>query len=144
MTEKTKETSSPIPVSTPAQPKPPKRRGNPNWVKGAKNAGMGRPAGAKNKATLVQEAIKQEAEDLLIKYLPQVVQEVINQASKGNMQAAKMLLDRAIPVKRAVEISGKDGKDFGVRIIIDNVINTIESQQEAEDGEFTEANKDSG
>lgn len=115
------------------------KKGNPKWNKGlGKVAGQGRPPGSKNKATLVQEAIKQEAEDLLIKYLPLVVQEVINQASQGNMQAAKMLLDRAIPVKRAVEISGKDGKDFGVKIIIENLITHESQAEEIEDAEFTE------
>ena len=49
-----------------------------------------------------------------------------------------MLLDRAIPVKRAVEISGKDGKDFGVKIIIENLITHESQAEEIEDAEFTE------
>lgn len=123
-------------LSTPTPPA--KKRGNPAWQKGKSGNPLGKPKGAKNKATLVQEAIKQEAEGLLIKHLPAVVEEVINQAKKGNMMAAKMLLDRAIPAKRAVEISGKDGEDFGVKIVIEN-LNTYEPESEgAVEAEFSD------
>lgn len=116
-----------------------KRRGNPAFRKGVSGNPLGRPKGGKNRATLVQEAIKQQAEDLLIRYLPDVVEEVIQQARKGNMVAAKMLLDRAIPVKRAVEISNKDGKEFGVKIIIENLVTHETKAEEAEEAEFMEA-----
>ncbi len=124
------------PVLTPVKNK----GGNPTWKKGKSGNPMGRPRGSKNTATLVQEAIKQEAEHLLIKHLPSVVEEVIRQAQLGNMQAAKMLLDRAIPVKRAVEISQKDGQEFGVKIIIESLITHDSKAEEAEEGEFEETN----
>ncbi len=65
---------------------------------------------------------------------------MIRQAQLGNMQAAKMLLDRAIPVKRAVEISQKDGQEFGVKIIIESLITHDSKAEEAEEGEFEETN----
>lgn len=122
------------------EPKVPRNLGgNPDWKKGVSGNPLGRPKGGKNKATLVQEAIKQESEHLLIKHLPAVVEEVIRQAKEGNMQAAKMLLDRAIPVKRAVEISNKDGKEFGVKIVIENLVtHQTKEEEDEEEAEFTE------
>lgn len=130
-------------LKTEALPSAPQKRGrgNPAFRKGVSGNPAGKPKGIKNRATLVQEAIKQQAEDLLIRYLPDVVEEVIQQARKGNMVAAKMLLDRAIPVKRAVEISNKDGKDFGVKIIIESLVThetKSEEEEEAEDAEYEE------
>ena len=80
-------------------------RGNPKWLDGKGGNPAGRPKGSKNKSTLVQEAIRQQSEELIIRHLPDVIEEVIQQARKGNMVAAKMLLDRAIPVKTSVSKS---------------------------------------
>jgi hypothetical protein len=125
---------------------PKKIRGNPKWLKGKGGNPNGRPLGSKNKLTLVQEAIRQESEHLLIKHLPDVIKVVIDQAKQGNMVAAKMLLDRAIPPKRAIELTGKDGKEFSVKIVIDKLI-THEAVAEAlnediEDAEYEEVQED--
>lgn len=111
---------------------------NHRFQKGKSGNPLGRPKGSKNKSTIVKEALKAEAEDLLVKHLPDVVKEVIRQAKQGNMVAAKMLLDRAIPVKRAVEVTGKDGEDFGVRIVIENLMTYDSKQEDIEDVEYEE------
>lgn len=55
--------------------------------------GKGRPAGSRNKATLVLEALLDgEGED--------VVRSMVTKAKAGNMTAAKALLDRLVPPRK--------------------------------------------
>jgi hypothetical protein len=57
--------------------------------------GQGRPAGSRNKATLVLEALLDcEGEE--------VVRTMVTQAKGGNMTAAKALLDRLVPPRKSV------------------------------------------
>lgn len=108
------------------------------FKKGQSGNLRGRPKGGKNRATLLQEAVRQNSEALIIRHLPKIVEEVCKQAREGNMIAAKMILDRAIPVKRAVEVTGKDGGDFGVKIIIENLVTYETKEQDVEDAEVIE------
>lgn len=127
--DNTEEVSLPSPTVT--------RKGNPAWI-GKSGNPKGRPPGKPNRSTLVQEAIRQQSEELIIKYLPDVIKVVIEQAKTGNMVAAKMLLDRAIPVKKSVEISNKDGQEFGVKIIIESVVQHEMQAEEIEEAQYTE------
>jgi hypothetical protein len=57
--------------------------------------GQGRPAGSRNKATLVLEALLDgEGEE--------VVRTMLTEAKAGNMTAAKALLDRLVPPRKSV------------------------------------------
>ena len=68
-----------------------KTRGRP-FEQGNKH-GKGRPAGSRNKATLVLEALLDgEGED--------VVRTMVTEAKGGNMTAAKALLDRLVPPRK--------------------------------------------
>ena len=70
---------------------PPKTRGRP--FEPGNKFGKGRPAGSRNKATLVLEAlIDDEGED--------VVRAMVTQAKAGNMGAARALLDRLVPSRK--------------------------------------------
>lgn len=86
-------------------------------AKGSQPA-KGRPPGSKNSTTIFKEAIKQGFEETLQKDFQAVLNAVVKEAKKGNMQAAKILLDRAVPVTKAVEI---DHKGQGAGQIIINV-----------------------
>ena len=89
------------------------------YVKGGKPGNpRGRPPGSKNKKTLLQEVIRENSVELMMQSLPKIVEAVVAEARKGNMQAAKMILDRAIPVTKAVEISSKDKAFAGINIVI--------------------------
>jgi hypothetical protein len=76
----------------PAPKNPDQTRGRP--FQPGNSFGKGRPAGSRNKATLFLEAlIEGEGEA--------VVQVMAQQAKAGNMTAAKALLDRLVPPRKA-------------------------------------------
>lgn len=80
----------------------------------------GRPKGAKNKSTLLREAMEQKVDRKLSREIPQVLDVVIRAAKAGDMSAAKMLLDRAVPVQKATDGSDKGGVG-GITIRIENL-----------------------
>ena len=84
--------------------------GNPN----------GRPKGARNKSTLLREAMEQKVDRKLSREIPQVLDVVIRAAKGGDMSAAKMLLDRAVPVQKATDGTDK-GPTNGITIRIENL-----------------------
>lgn len=77
----------------------------------------GRPKGAKNKSTLLKEAMESEATDLIVKHFPSVVEKACELAAQGDTRAMKLLFDRIIPVKKA---SDRDPSlaNKGVTIIV--------------------------
>jgi hypothetical protein len=80
----------------------------------------GRPKGSKNKTTLLREAMEQKVDRRLSRAIPEVLDVVIQAAKKGDMSAAKMLLDRAVPVHKAVDGSEKAPLN-GITIRIENL-----------------------
>ena len=78
----------------------------------------GRKIGSKNKTTLLKEALKNDFEEVLRKDFKRVLRVVVDAALDGDMKAAKMLLDRAVPVHKAVEFKTGDSGSGGVNIII--------------------------
>ena len=98
---------------------PPKRRGNPLWKKGESGNPGGRPAGSKNKLTLLREAVLANAEEIVLDNWEDLVQATVTLAKAGDSTALKILWDRVVPAKKAVEVTGKDGGEFGVKIVIE-------------------------
>ena len=70
-----------------------KIQGDTKFKKGQSGNLKGRPKGSKNKSTIA-------AETLLEGSLERICRRVENEALNGNMQAAKMILDRILPAKR--------------------------------------------
>lgn len=66
----------------------------------------GRSPGSKNKSTLVKEALRGKWDDLLEKEGAKVFMAVVEKAQDGDMTAAKLILDRMIPVAED-KLSGK-------------------------------------
>ncbi len=85
--------------------------------------GPGRPKGSKNVSTIVQEAVLAKSEKTLLKHFPKIVEKVCEMAEKGDMKAAKLIFERVIPARKAIEHLGKH--DFG-KEGINIVINTAE------------------
>jgi hypothetical protein len=75
-----------------------KKQGNNKFKKGLSGNPGGRPKGVRNKASLVAEQLF--ANDIKI-----ICNSVIEQAKLGNMQAAKIILDRLLPSKKDAPIS---------------------------------------
>ena len=71
----------------------------------------GRPKGRKNNLTLLREAESEKALKLctgeILANIHGVVLAVIEKAKSGDMQAAKLLLDRVVPVKKSIEHIGQ-------------------------------------
>ncbi len=68
---------------------------------------MPRPAGRKNNKTLLKEMELQKTLKLsggyLITELPAVLKAVVEKAKGGDMQAAKLILDRTISTRKSIE-----------------------------------------
>jgi hypothetical protein len=62
------------------------------------NLKPGRRKGSKNKSTLFKQAMKEGFENLLELEGVNVFKAVVEQAKEGNMAAAKLILDRVMPV----------------------------------------------
>jgi len=80
---------------------------------------LGRPKGSKNKSTVLREAMQSRADRLLSAHVPKVLRVVIEAAIRGDMSAAKMILDRAVPVHKATE--GDSTGNNIVKITIQNL-----------------------
>lgn len=75
----------------------PKRRGNPNWVKGMKRLpGAGRPKGSVSKYTELSRQMMTEKGPLIVK-------KVMDMAMDGDVHCLKMCIDRILPVHKAVD-----------------------------------------
>ena len=62
---------------------------------------MARPKGSKNKKTLLKESMEENCEIEALaeakRFLPEVVRKLAAMAIDGNVQAAKLLLDKTLP-----------------------------------------------
>ena len=57
----------------------------------------GRPKGSKNKHTLLKEAVKLQAEDLVLRKFANVVETTVKLAEEGDSTCLKILWDRFVP-----------------------------------------------
>lgn len=74
-----------------------KQRGRP-FQKGQSGNPAGRPRGARNRATVL-------AEKLMADDLPDVVQAVIKAAKAGDVRAARLVLERIVPLRRGAPVA---------------------------------------
>lgn len=84
--------------------------------------GRGRPPGSKNIKTLEKEKRLQEAlakaGDVMLMELDGVLKAMIKKAKDGDVSAAKLILDRTIPSRKAIEHIGGGDNRKDVNIII--------------------------
>lgn len=116
--------------------KPPYKK--PTVYEEKKRKYAGRPKGSKNALTLLREAVLSNSEEIILEHFPKIVQAVCKEATKGNMQAAKLIMDRLIPARKAVEyISGEDGdvRKGAINIVI-NGVESIRKSETIEEGEI--------
>ena len=98
-----------------------RRRGNPLWKKGESGNPMGRPVGSKNRLTLLREAVIAEAEELVLDNWAALVAKTIELAQNGDTTCLKILWDRIIPAKKAIDGIHRDSSEFGVKIVIQSL-----------------------
>jgi len=96
----------------------------------------GRPPGSKNKATLFKELMTGHFEEKAIKDIERVYEVLFAEAHDGNMKAIKMVLDRVVPVTKAVDMDSLKG---GISISVN--VGSMEEARKAEvidDAEYEE------
>ncbi len=84
-------------------------------------SGPGRPRGSKNKDTIFKEVVQAGFERSLRANFQEVLAVIIQKAKEGDMKAAKMLLDRVVPVSKAVDIDNLKGKGLSINITVGNM-----------------------
>lgn len=70
----------------------------------------GRKKGSKNKTSILRQAVLLKAEDIVLNRWEEIVETTVKMAAEGDSRALKILWDRMLPAKKAVDGSG-DGKD---------------------------------
>lgn len=112
-----------------------KRKGLPQlFPKGTSGNPNGRPKGVKNRKTILQERVDSALSLIILRDAPKVLRKVISMALEGDTVCLKILMDRLMPAKKAIEVTGKDGKDFGIKIIVENLVtHEVKSLQQEED-----------
>ena len=80
------------------------------WKPGQSGNPNGRPKGSKNKLTILREAVLANAENIVLENWEELVQCTVALAKAGDPTALKILWDRVIPAKRAIEEKSKEDK----------------------------------
>ena len=80
------------------------------WKPGQSGNPNGRPKGSNNKLTLLREAVLANAEHIVLENWEDLVQTTVALAKAGDSTALKILWDRVIPAKRAIEEKSKEDK----------------------------------
>jgi len=104
---------------------------NPNRKSRDQSKKGGRPAGSKNKTTMLAEAIKGDFEKSLKANFRVIMNVLIEKAKEGDMQAIKMLLDKSMP--NAQHEQERSVKDYGINITISDMSSkeiVIEGEQD--------------
>lgn len=87
----------------------PGKVGNPNLVKGGKSLNpTGRPKGSKNRLTQMQNELIEQFAGEMNKEFKAILKTIVQEAKNGDMGAARLLMDRAIPARKAVEHYGSN------------------------------------
>lgn len=94
------------------------------FVKGVSGNPKGRPRGTRNKSLLIRDKLIDALETDAIK----VVKAIVKKALEGDMQAAKIIMDRLIPQQKAV-IGGEEGMRQPVVNITIGTLNDDEKNQ---------------
>lgn len=86
------------------------------WKKGQTGNPAGRPKGARGKLTLLREAVLHNAEEMVLGSWEEVVQTTIALANNGDTTALKILWDRVIPSKRAIDVNHNNNEKMSITI----------------------------
>lgn len=103
--------------------------------------GRGRPPGSKNKETLFKELMQGHFQDIAVQNVERTIQVLFEKAQEGDMKAIKLVLDRVVPVSKAVDLADMEKKGLTINI-------SVGSMEEAaaeliEDAVFSEVEEQS-
>lgn len=101
-------------------------------------AKRGRPKGAKNKDTLFKELMSGQFQEIAEVNIRKTFEVLFEEAHEGNMQAIKMVLDRVVPVTKAVDLADMEKKGLTISINVGNLEDTTVVAEEVVEAEFEE------
>ena len=94
--------------------------------------GPGRPKGSKNKKTLLREELfsqcLKEAELIIVSELRPIIKALVRKAKEGDVAAAKVLLDRCIPARKAIDKTETTSNTWEFRVVAVEPEKVIEGQ----------------
>lgn len=96
----------------------------------------GRQKGVKNKSTIFKELVRDGFEGTLTKgqRFQTVFNVLIEKAEQGDMAAMKMLMDRIVPVSKAIDLDGLEkGKGLAININVGSLENEIKVVNDPEE-----------
>ena len=92
--------------------------GNKTWVKGVSANPLGRPDGAKNVwATKCVEHLAVRS----IEIVEKIIHKALDDTDKDQASMLKLCIERILPAQKAVQVTGKDGKELSIKIVVDSV-----------------------
>lgn len=94
----------------------------------------GRPPGAKNKDTLFKEMMSGKFQTVAQKDIAKVYDVLFDRAHKGDMKAIKLILDRVVPVTKAVDLDDLERGGLQINISVGN----MEKDPAVVDAEYVE------
>ena len=98
----------------------------------------GRPPGAKNKDTLFKELMTGSFQSKAIADIEKVYSVLFEKAHKGDMKAIKMVLDRVVPVSKAVDLADMEKGGITVNVSVGALEGVKEDIEDAEYNEVSE------
>jgi len=114
------------------------------WKAGQSGNPTGRPKGAKNKVTMLKQAVLLKAEELVLTNWEEVVQTTLTLAKEGDSTALKILWDRMLPSVKAVDgnNSSKDKLNITINVQGMEVVADVENAgQDIEEADYEEINE---
>ena len=104
-------------------------------------ARRGRPAGSKNKDTLFKELMTGKFQDLATIQVERTIEVLFEKAHAGDMKAIKLIMDRVVPVTKAVDLADMEKKGLTINISVGNMEDAQAEGEVIEDAEWSESDE---
>jgi len=102
-------------------------------------ARRGRPKGAKNQDTLFKELMTGQFQEIAAINVQRTFEVLFKKAHEGDMKAIKLVLDRVVPVTKAVDLADMEKKGLTINISVGSMEEAGQDEGEIiEDAVFRE------
>lgn len=105
-----------------------------------KNKG-GRPKGSKNKDTIFKEMMSTKFQNVAKSDIQKVYKILFERAQEGDMKAIKLILDRVVPVTKAVDLAELEKGGLQINIQVGDMKNPY-AEADAIDADYVEVVED--
>jgi hypothetical protein len=104
-------------------------------------ARRGRPKGAKNKDTLFKELMTGKFQDIAVEHVEKTIAVLFQKAHQGDMKAIKLIMDRVVPVTKAVDLADMEKKGLTINISVGSMEDAQAEGAIIEDADYTEVDE---